>query len=315
MRMRVVFFVVMLIVSFSAVAEETDFFHEREFQDSSAFLDQKMSDALRDIAGSSKDCAPEHLHRAILDRLGGWGWSVIERWVFEAPSHGKITSLKNSVYRDFPGLILGCCSPGVSYRGRIISGDKLGHFLHSGYEMWVFSKNVQIRTIRDRRGLFSKTFDFFALTTTASFQKLYAKVDAFRRHESPALTDLEWAIELALAQEDGWWGAVGTGVKSYGDIAANVEGFHFWSDLTEGANPYFVCENGRWSRHREFTWSDFVTSAWDEGVNCSGYGNPKNENIVRERGLCPVNPERCEEIRARYGADSRMISPVCRLPQ
>lgn len=312
MQSSLIFFLAAFLLLAPAVAEETDFFQERNLPDSSAFLDQKMNQSLKQIATKSRSCKPETLHKLILKDLGGWGWSVIEDWVFEAPNHGKITKRKQSIYKGLPGGIWGCCSPNVNYQGTILSGDKLGHFLHSGYEMWVFAKNVQGAKLSDKRGLFSKTFDFFAFTTTQSFQNLYSKVYSFHQTGAPKLTDLEWAIELSLAQEDGWWGSLGTGVKSYGDIAANIEGYHFWSELTEGSDPYFRCESGRWKLVRGFSWAKYINAAWDEGINCNEYSNSKNQRALQTRNLCPVETAKCQEIRSRYRVNPAMYSPVCR---
>ena len=42
--------------------------------------------------------------------------------------------------------------------------------------------------------------------------------------------------------EDGAYGLLMTGVKSYGDMAANYNGYRFWRELYLGNNPYFKCE-------------------------------------------------------------------------
>lgn len=301
---------IITVFSFSpAYAEETDFIHDRNLPDTSGFLDQKMNIALEKIANESRNCKPSALHHAILDQLGGWGWSEIEDWVFEDPNHGKVVRKKNSIYNGLPGSIWGCCSPSVNYQGNIISGDKLGHFLHSGFEMWAFARNVTGKKTRDQRGLFSKTFDLFAYTTSSSFHRLYQNIESYRTVGIPAWNETEWAVALSLAQEEGWWGLLGTGIKSYADMASNIEGYHFWSDLTEGPNPYYQCVNKKWKLVRNFTWSSYVSAAWDEGVNCSSYAHPNNAKTLQ--GYCPVKASACFEIQERYRDFPELISPTC----
>lgn len=302
-------FFILSILGLPTSAEETDFIHDRNLPDISVSLDQKMNQALQEISDQSRTCKPDHLHRDLLNRLGGWGWSEIEKWAKQENHHGKVLRRKDSIYRRLPGGIWGCCSPSLNYQDNIISGDKLGHFLHSGYEMWIFAKNVKGGQIPDRRGLFSKTFDLFAYTTTVSFQELYTRVSEYQSTGEPNLSEIQWALELSLAQENGWWGWVGTGVKSFGDIAANMEGFAFWSELTEGKNPYYRCRNKKWALVRPFSWSHYVTPAWDEGINCNQYSNAANGRILK--GQCPVDRSRCQIIIDRYKDLPAMISTDC----
>lgn len=301
-----------LTLSLAAQAEETDFVQDRPTADQSAFLNWKMNQALQQISNESKDCHPQSLHRSILRKLGGWGWSEIESWVSEVPSSTRITRFQKSIYKDFPGRIWGCCSESINYEGTILSGDKLGHFLHSGYEMWNFSEGVLGFGHPDKRGWFSRFFDRFASKTTSSFEKLKSKVLLFQRNGNPQLTAVEWAIELSVAQEEGWWGLIGTGVKSYADMAANIEGFYFWAQLTQGPTPYFQCQNGKWNQVKDFTWSKYVHAGWDEGANCSEYLNPKNTDFMVAKKMCPVDLKGCQEIRQRFGAYPKLISPACR---
>lgn len=301
-----------LTLTLSAKAEETDFLQDRPIRDQSAFLDSKMNQALHQIASQTQDCNPENLHQSILRRLGGWGWSEIESWVSEVPSPTRITRFQKSIYKDFPARIWGCCSESINYQNTILSGDKLGHFLHSGYEMWSFSNGVLGFGYSDKRGWFSRFFDRFASRTTSSFEKLKLQVLQFHKTGTPRLSELEWAVELSLAQEEGWWGLVGTGVKSYADMAANIEGFHFWNELTDGADPYFQCQDGKWKQAKDFSWSKYIHAGWDEGINCNEYLNPRNSEMVSRRNICPANVRGCHEIRQKFSAHPRLISPVCR---
>ena len=64
-----------------------------------------------------------------------------------------------------------------------------------------------------------------------------------------------------------------TGVLSYADLAASYSGFNFWNELLAIDSPEsFVIYDGRTGRFRQrraFTFADYVTDAWDEGINRS----------------------------------------------
>jgi hypothetical protein len=126
-------------------------------------------------------------------------------------------------------------------------------------------------------------------------------------------------IEQVLANEhgeDGIWGLGTSGVKSWADIAANYQGFRFWSRLVAGEGRYFRCEeDGRWVREAAFTWADYVNPAWDEALNCSDMNSGIRSKVDRElqsRGVtCPVDPGVCEVLSKLEYAD-HLVSPVCR---
>lgn len=138
-------------------------------------------------------------------------------------------------------------------------------------------------------------------------------------------------LETIKNQEEGILGFVTTGVKSYGDMAADMDGFRFWSEvIDEGAsNPYFACENNRLRQVRKFHWADYVSSAWTEAVNCSEYSSADYDSSIKQnierfesdqdvRFECPIELHQCEELRRTYssffpGENIDMIlSPLCR---
>lgn len=139
-------------------------------------------------------------------------------------------------------------------------------------------------------------------------------LDYFKRVDSEGAS-----LDIVLRHEhgeDGVWGLRMTGVKSYADMAANYQGYRFWSALYRGERPYARCENGRrWVKAREFTWADYVTDAWDEAINCSEF-NPRLGERVRaslaRMGLnCPVDPARCAAL-AKQERSEYFLSPACR---
>jgi|GEM_PF-3777947 len=131
-------------------------------------------------------------------------------------------------------------------------------------------------------------------------------------------------------EQSGLWGALTTGVKSYGDIASNFDGYRFWKEFSEeGPGAYFICEGGRFKQVRVFTWSDYVSDAWSEAINCSeywskAYTDPIARNVRSlevqsgRRYACPIFPERCEVLRDHYASwiprdqINQIISPLCR---
>ena len=127
------------------------------------------------------------------------------------------------------------------------------------------------------------------------------------------------SIETVLATEhgeDGLWGLGTSGVKSWADIAADYQGYRFWSRLVDGPHPYFRCsERGEWVRESAFTWVDYVNPGWDEALNCSemkpGIRPGVEEELLKLGVTCPVDPMACEGLTRLEYAD-HLVSPVCR---
>ena len=129
--------------------------------------------------------------------------------------------------------------------------------------------------------------------------------------------------------ERGIYGIMTTGVFSYADLVANYNGMNFWKNLTDKYNEdpskiYFKCEEGQWKQVRVFDWKDYVDAGWDEGINCSRFKTKlmtKNvaaliekstEGVEGESRTCPLQREKCEAIKVKYGEKSaRLISPKC----
>jgi hypothetical protein len=115
--------------------------------------------------------------------------------------------------------------------------------------------------------------------------------------------------------EDGVWGMATSGVKSYSDMAANYQGYRFWSELTAGANPYIRCDDKQgWVNNRKFTWADYANPAWDEALNCSEFRpviGAKVEKYLKNKGwTCPIQPEACVTIIGLDHAEY-FTSPKC----
>lgn len=138
----------------------------------------------------------------------------------------------------------------------------------------------------------------------------------------------EHGIERALTygdnMESGLWGKVFTGIFSYADLAANLSGLQFFKDLTDGEEPFFLCEDGRWKRAKNMDWSLYIDESWDEGINCSNFRHERLEKKFNSRikaleeknkknYTCPIEPQVCEQLVLKYGEFSeRVLSPECR---
>ena len=127
--------------------------------------------------------------------------------------------------------------------------------------------------------------------------------------------DWKEAQSVGEALEQGRYGLGISGVYSYGDLNANFQGMLFWRSILGGSNPYFECKDGSYKKRRDFHWSDYVSAAWDEGLNCSTYLNKEWQDgidaALKERGLtCPVDPEVCKELVAKPCA-YYLVTPKC----
>lgn len=112
-------------------------------------------------------------------------------------------------------------------------------------------------------------------------------------------------LQIGVKEEEGGYGLMASGIKSYGDLTANYSGYLFWKNLTEGSNPYIKCEGNQWKQVRQFNWGDYVNPFWNESVNCSGFNDKKTEKAFdkKVRALqkakkqtlltCPLNHEDC----------------------
>ena len=86
--------------------------------------------------------------------------------------------------------------------------------------------------------------------------------------------------------------------------------------------------NGKWNQIREFNWSDYVSAAWDEGINCSEYESSdlkksiktqlaelSKKNSVRKikpRFQCPMSVSECLHLRTKYDKlKNYLIGPDC----
>jgi hypothetical protein len=112
-------------------------------------------------------------------------------------------------------------------------------------------------------------------------------------------------------------------VYSYADLAANIDGFYFWQNMTRGVKPFIVCRQGQWIQEVGFNWKKYVNDAWDEGINCSDYDASIKEGVLKNirtvlsaKGYkakkCPLFSEKCVSLRERYKSTPFVLHPDCR---
>jgi len=111
-----------------------------------------------------------------------------------------------------------------------------------------------------------------------------------------------------------FFGSLTTGVYSFADLAANMNGFRFWNALLaqssdpmshESVAPYMVCHEQAWQQVRAFEFRDYVDVAWDESLNCNQFRNSDLLGKMLQRMdadvYCQLSAEQVTALRAKYG--------------
>jgi hypothetical protein len=295
----------------TAQASETDAFTVRytAIADSTALLDAEMNrrlnvamnDANQEIRTSTTTCDSSRLMKALSQQLHRAIYGRLEGWIRNHPEiPHALVPLEGSVYREIRWwenlpVHLGTVGfgPVLRINGHLVGNDKIGHFLDEGLHN--FEKSQEI------------------------------KADP-KSSEDPVLA----AIAFGDETEKGVYGIKATGVYSYADTVANLNGMSFWMRLTGKplfgqGESYFACDQGKWKRKAEFTFKDYVDAGWDEGMNCSeyrdeGYRTRVMNEIQRleqndpehRRFACPVVPNICSTLAAKYGEyASGVLNPSC----
>lgn len=232
----------------------------------------------------------------------------------------------------------GSCDKGrlfkaVKVRFRNHYQDKFSKYVHHG-------KDVPRRRIRIRDGIYQdfnslnsfvlgfmgKVWDTTAFIIkmgghqfgTDKWEHFFGRGFVYYKMHVQEKKSLDEVLKFGLASEQGTLGALMTGVLSYGDLAANFKGMHFFNHLIgEGKDylsferpmgPYVGCVEGKWKRIAEIDLLPYVDSSWDEAVNCSLFRNEKLLNKVKKRlaamgreYACPLFPAQLENLVKYYG--------------
>lgn len=239
-------------------------------------------------ANKKMTCDPWVFMDALIDRGGGSIFSTFERDLEKDDQiDKKVTNREDSVYQDFTWF------------------ESLGiHVTNFAHLMRV--DDIYIGTDK---------FGHFLDMGYAYFKKLY--------RDNKSLTEV---LRFGERSERTYYGLAITGIYSYADLAANLDGVNFWkrvAGLVEGQEPYVKCIDNHWVLNAHFDVMDYVNPAWDEGINCNTYSTAKMQQKVdfrireleKDRGerlQCPIAPQYCSQMINHYKeAAESVISPIC----
>ena len=226
-----------LLLSLGAHASEIDNIstHYLPLRDSNAALDGRVQRSIREALASTRGCNVETFAEKVSDDLVSMRFysGAMERFAWNDPGVERIQRpLSESIYSGTP---LGRSVIGLAYGLDPIlalSGTKIGTDKVGHFIDHGFS-------------LFKRSLDG-------------ASLDDLANH--------------SIDEEEGAFGFMTTGIKSYADMAANMDGFLFWRDLYgKGDQPFVRCEAGRLVQVRDFRFADYVNDGWDEALNCNQY--------------------------------------------
>ena len=150
---------------------------------------------------------------------------------FEHSIFKNVSSLQRFPIRLGMWVGIGFAAP-IHHDGYLIGADKFGHFIDEGYYYYSLVHNWDVS--------FAKTLKMGRL--------------------------IEYTFE----------GKFLSGVYSYADLAANYDGYEFWLNLLGSPeknvnSKYISCGGGIWSLKKPIDLATYVSSSWDEGMNCNDY--------------------------------------------
>ena len=155
---------------------------------------------------------------------------------------------------------------------------------------------------------------------------------------------LDKAIAWGRRKEAGLYGYTTTGIFSFADLVANLNGWRFWNkvllkehDPFKGVianffgRPYVSCDIQiidsirkrkiirAWEYNTQFDLADYIDGTWDESNNCNSYADPMIEEKVTARiksvdpeFVCPLIPRHCVDAQDKYGYYAKyVLHPSC----
>lgn len=243
-----------------------------------------------------KGCSPEerdHIAHYVADALSSQiGADTIEEWVQDGDVNSYKKPNKGQVIYGIKQRFY-TLQGLLNLNGYTIGPDKIGHFFDQGHDVFL------------------------------EYRKSKSKSDAIIK-----------SFKVANELEHGVWGlsGVSSGVKSFGDISANFSGLQFYRKLTEGRSPYLKCENGKYSVVKDFDFTSYVNSSWDEAINCSIFTETKvpfkgqwvdkriedRTNVqkgylgflAKHELTCPIKQSDCDKL-VKINCARYFVSPVC----
>lgn len=294
------FFLAIILLSTSANAYEVDNFSQRyrPLKDSRETMNNEVNKAFQlasiKLQSSSKGCDPVLLERTMEGHLCGSTIGKFEKYADNSKKVKRHEAAKVNIYSSrraesvLSGFMMSLAGLGSSVN---VDGQYIG---------------------ADKFGhFFDQGFEYYEIVN----KNLDSKVG------------IEAALNYGIELEDGYYGMETTGIKSYADLSANYSGLKFWMSLYKGADPYFKCIDNKWSQVRNFDFAEYVTPAWDEGVNCSEFEEGIGEAVTNrskhlesranKRGKnqkysCPISPKDCIKLKSIYrDKASKLLGPKC----
>lgn len=122
------------------------------------------------------------------------------------------------------------------------------------------------------------------------------------------------AIRWSTHSENTWLGHFTSGGFSYGDIAANWDGYQFYSTLLTPKSVLGRDEAGCVVRQRDWDWAEWVDSDWDEVTNPNVYTRGVQKEVsarlLEERDSICASYARWGRAAYQEGLATRLASPV-----
>lgn len=291
--------VCLLLATFILNAAETDAFTERYQANANAIplINQeinarmnKVIQTLNDRKDSNRKCDWDELDSLIGDQLRFPLQGKIEHFITTNESLPKShTDYDNSVFKYLPFI----------YNIPI----KVGIILGLGFTAPIYYDGLLVGA--DKFGHFlDEGYSYYTLINKWDFS-------------------IDQVLKFGDFLEYTLFGKLLGGVYSYGDLAANYDGYRFWTNLLGSSklnskSIYLSCTAGRWHVKLPIDLSLYITPAWDEGMNCSEFRSEgMSESIqksIREleaqthkRYQCPVYPERVKFMIKSYGKYAKDI--------
>lgn len=284
------------LVSLSAFGAEVDSFTRREvvLSDSLELLNKKSNEffqkALDEANEKKRICHERTLYKSMRRYFNNQYRGDLGKYIVDAKDFdSNLIPVEETIYQDFKwyqSIIQG-------FWARRVTDPTAPNILVNG---------VLVGTDK---------FEHFMGSGFLYYRKNYIKGQGVRE-----------AMDIGYSAETGFMGAITTGVKAYGDLAANFNGMRFWNHVLQkyddvlgeeyNIGPYVECKNNKWVLVKELNWADYVDHSWDEGLNCSAFPNESIKRLVDariarledqtgERRKCPVDPAKIQSVIPKYG--------------
>lgn len=292
---------IFLLLTIKSYASEIDNFTDRYEQSISDSLEKinqaansEMENAVNEANGSFKGCNERELYKHLRKKFNNHYIGKFTKYVYLSKELERIiTPISQSIYQDFTpeeSIVLG----GVG------------------------------KYIRDPLGSVVKVHD--VLVGTDKFEHFAGTGFVYFKQHHLEKKPIQNTLAIGQRDENGYLGALSTGVVSYGDMTAEFNGMRFWNHilgkdkdiLNENLGPYIECKNNLWTIVKEVDLGKYIDQAWDEAYNCSKFRTNKMVEKVRNRlneledkshlnFNCPLDSKKITETMKKYGQFGAII--------